>query len=45
MDDFREDYLSRLQPERHSIVRTLLADVFLLLAAIGTGMTLNFLVA
>ncbi|SFB61604.1 hypothetical protein SAMN03159496_05856 [Rhizobium sp. NFR07] len=45
MDDFREDYLSRLQPERNSIVRTLLTDAFLLAAAIGTGLTLNFLVA
>jgi len=45
MEDFRDEYLSRLQPERHSIIRTLLVDVLLLVTAIGGGLTLNFLVA
>lgn len=45
MENFREDYVSRLQPERHSIARALLADVLLLVVVVGTGLTLNSLVA
>ncbi|TWB08698.1 hypothetical protein FBZ99_1184 [Rhizobium sp. ERR 1071] len=45
MEDFRDDYLNRLQPARHSIFRALLADVALMVMAVGTGLTLNFLVA
>jgi len=45
MENFRDDYLTRLQPAPHGIARALLADIFLFVVVVGLGLTLNFVIA
>lgn len=45
MENFRDDYLTRLQTPRHGIARALLADIFLFVLVGGLGLTLNSVVA
>ncbi len=45
MENFRDDYVTRLQPPRHGIARALLADVFLLIVVVVVGLMLNSVVA
>lgn len=45
MENFRDDYVTRLQPPPHGIARALLADIFLLVVVVGLGLTLNSVVA
>lgn len=45
MENFRDDYVTRLQPTPYGIVRALLADLFLLILVVGLGLTLNSVVA
>lgn len=45
MENFRDDYLTRLQPPPPGIARAMLADIFLFVVVVGLGLTLNSVVA
>lgn len=44
MENFREDYLSRLQSTSHGIAQALFADILLLVVVVGMALALNSVV-
>jgi hypothetical protein len=45
MENFKDDYVNRLQSPPHGFARAVLVDVLLIVVVVGVGLTLNSMVA